>query len=89
MNARPGPESATWSIVLLDTLAMKPSTEKITKPDKRHVPSLKHAKIRVSLFPDRKTLSYYFPNLEKSSRIPIAVVGVFVVAAESYYGAHA
>lgn len=50
MKARPGPESATSAIDLLVTLAIKPRTENITKPDRRHVPSLNNANINVSLF---------------------------------------
>ena len=48
-NARPGPESATSLIDLLVAFAIKPKTEKITKPDRRHVPSLNAANINVSL----------------------------------------
>ena len=48
-KARPGPLSATLLIGTLAVFAIKPRTENITNPDRRHVPSLKQASISVSL----------------------------------------
>lgn len=48
-NAKPGPDAATSLISLFDTFAIKPSTENITNPDNKQVPSLNNANIKVSL----------------------------------------
>jgi hypothetical protein len=48
-NAKPGPLSATLLMGTFAVFAIKPSTENITNPDNRHVPSLKQANISVSL----------------------------------------
>lgn len=58
MKAKPGPESATSSMDLFVTFAIKPNTEKMTKPDNKQVPSLKHANINVSL------LFYFIRNFD-------------------------
>lgn len=48
-NARPGPDAATSSIFFPDIFAIKPSTENITNPESKQVPSLNTANINVSL----------------------------------------
>ena len=50
MNAKPGPESDTWSMERPVDCDMKPSMENMSTPARRHVASLKNANTKVSLF---------------------------------------
>ena len=50
MNARPGPESDTWSMDKPVDWDMKPNIENMSMPASKHVASLKNANTNVSLF---------------------------------------
>ena len=50
MNARPGPESDTWSMDKPVDWDMKPNIENMSMPASKQVASLKNANTNVSLF---------------------------------------